>query len=463
MMDRLRSRIDLIPRVIATVLLAGPILLAACQTRSETGALGLSVDTSAASIAAVEATPALEEAAAYTAEEAYGFRKAMTIDNWDDGGPLMRYIFLNMGEFFNESVIHRTGPIAPLDYDLRDEIGEFETSSRLGEMSLDDYIHEAAVDGIVIVHRGKIVYEAYPKMRARDKHLLMSVSKGYASTLVAILEDRGLIDQNAAIETYLPELVGSGWEGVSVLDILDMASGIDCHESNKGSYSDPAECYYQYEASLGWLGATEATLESPYEYLATLQRHRPAGEAFEYSSPNTFILSWLIETVTGKTYVEVLSEEIWLKIGTESDGLLSSPRRGIPIAHGGISATLRDMARFGLLFTPSWNVVATGPVISPAYAEKIRSGGRPEIHDKGINANPAGLPVDGEMPRHNTYQWDLVMEDGDFFKGGYGGQGLYISPSRDIVVAYFGTFEVGGNTNQLDDVSRQISKSDLFD
>jgi hypothetical protein len=55
------------------------------------------------------------------------------------------------------------------------------------------------------------------------------------------------------------------------------------------------------------------------------------------------------------------------------------------------------------------------------------------------------------------------MEDGDFFKGGYGGQGLYISPSRDIVVAYFGTFEVGGDESQLDDISRQISKANLFD
>jgi CubicO group peptidase (beta-lactamase class C family) len=232
----------------------------------------------------------------------------------------------------------------------------------------------------------------------------MSVSKGYTSTLVAILEDRGLVDKNATIETYLPELIGSGWEGVSVLDILDMTSGIDCHESNKGSYSDPAECYYQYEASLGWLGATEATFDSPYEYLASLQSHRPAGEAFEYTSPNTFILSWLVERITGKTFVEVLSEEIWQRIGAESDGLLSSPRRGVPIAHGGISATLRDVARFGLLFTPSWNVVATEPVISPVYADKIQTGGRPEIHDKGINTNPDRLRVAGEMPRHNTYQ-----------------------------------------------------------
>ena len=95
----------------------------------------------------------IEEAPGYSAEEAYELRNALSIDNWDDGGPLMRYVFLNMGELFNQSVIHREGPIAPLAYELRPEIGNFKTSSRLGERPLDDYVRESAVDGIVIVHR----------------------------------------------------------------------------------------------------------------------------------------------------------------------------------------------------------------------------------------------------------------------------------------------------------------------
>ena len=242
-----------------------------------------------------------------------------------------------------------------------------------------------------------------------------------------------------------------------------MASGIDCHETNEGAYSDPQECYYQYEASLGWLGPTESTYNSPYEYIAGLRSHRPAGEAYEYTSPNTFVLSWLIERITGQTYAEVLSREIWQRIGTESDGLVSTPKQGIPIAHGGISATLRDVARFGLLFTPSWSRVTDVPLISQEYAEKIRAGGRSEIFDKGINTTAARMQVDGEMPRHSTYQWDFVMDDGDFFKGGYGGSGLYVSPSRDLVIAFFGTFESGGPSNELKQISRQLAASGLFD
>ena len=55
------------------------------------------------------------------------------------------------------------------------------------------------------------------------------------------------------------------------------------------------------------------------------------------------------------------------------------------------------------------------------------------------------------------------MKDGDFYKGGFSGQGLYISPSCNLVIAFFGTADDNGVSNELDDISRQISKSGLFD
>ncbi|MGI9263111.1 MAG: serine hydrolase, partial [Woeseiaceae bacterium] len=70
--------------------------------------------------------------------------------------------------------------------------------------------------------------------------------------------------------------------------------------------------------------------------------------------------------------------------------------------------------------------------------------------------------VDGEMPRHNSYQWDFVMDDGDFFKGGFGGQGLYISPSRDLVIAFFGTFDADEKGHEMTRIARQLAKSGLF-
>lgn len=395
----------------------------------------------------------------YTLEEANAFRQQWTLDNWDEGGPLMRYVFLNMPEFWNHSLIDRGGPVRELPESLRDDVAGFMTTTDAGEMTLQQYVDSSTVNGAIVVHEGRIVFESYPRMLPSDRHLLMSVSKPFASTLIAILEDRELIDVGRPVDSYPPELGDSGWAGVTVLYVLDMASGIGCLELEEGAYSDPATCYYHYEAALGWLPPTEEPVGDPFAYIASLQPHRPAGEAYEYTSPDTFVLGWLVERITERTLADVLSSEIWQRVGAGSDAIIAAPKRGVPIIHGGISATLRDVARFGLLFTPSGRGDVQ-PVISDTYLDKIRDGGRPEIF-RAARSDDAAF-IDGEPARHNSYQWDFVMEDGDLFKGGYGGQGLYISPSRDLVIAYFGTFDEHRNGHQMVHIARQLATSGLF-
>lgn len=404
--------------------------------------------------------PAFGDDKGYSLDEAEAFRNQWNMDNWDEGGPLMRYVFMNMSEFWNHSIINRGGLVRELPMAPRDDVATFMTTTQDGEITLTDYVNSSTVNGAMVLHKGRVVFEAYPNMRAKDKHNYMSVSKGFAATLIAKLEERELIDVGESIETYLPSLKGSGWEGVPVLDILDMASGIGCLEGDEDSYTNPDHCYYQFEASLGWVRPTAETPDSPHKYIARLASHRPAGEAYEYTSPNTFVLGWLAESVTGQSYADLLATEIWQKMGAESDGIIAAPRRGVPIAHGGISSNLRDMARFGLLFTPSGRG-GVHPVISDSYLEKIQKGGRPEVFNSGQEGD-ARL-VDGEPARHNTYQWDFVMDDGDFFKGGYGGQGLYISPSRDLVIAFFGTFDENRKGHEMTRIARQLAKSGLFD
>jgi hypothetical protein len=104
-----------------------------------------------------------------------------------------------------------------------------------------------------------------------------------------------------------------------------------------------------------------------------------------------------------------------------------------------INSTLRDLGRFGLLFTPSWQKVSDTRLVSEAYLKKIQHGGRPAIFDKAGMGSALMSALADDPPRHNTYQWDFVMPDGDFFKAGHNGQGLYISPARDLVVAFFGS------------------------
>ena len=398
-----------------------------------------------------------------SSEEVLKFHRQVDEINWQFGGENMHYNFLHRAEFLPHAIVYRGGEIARLDAAPRDDLRLFEVDSRFGRLPLDEYIKTAPVNGIIFLHHGRIIYERYPRMRPFDKHVLMSVSKVFVSTVIALLESRGQIDLRQPVEVVLPSLKGSAWEKTPVMDVLDMASGIDAPEVEEG-FTNPEHPYYQYEASLGWLPRTARTLDSTYQYVAGLQRKDAPGQRFEYTSVNTFLLAWLAESLTGLPLHEILSREIWGKVGAEGDALLAISKYGAPAAHGGLCATLRDVARFGLLFTAAGRSVHPEPVIPARVLAAIQHGGRPEIFDRGPTGQSILGDLHGEHPRHNVHQWDYVLEDGDFFKGGYGGQGLYISPVRDLVIAYLGTpFDEKMQTHELQWITRQLVKAGLFD
>ena len=377
----------------------------------------------------------------YTDEEVESFGSELDLVNWDDGGEISRFAFLNTSSFFPTATIDRPGALARLDYSPESAVSGYSVTLDGRILPFDEYVDEAALDGIVIVHRGKVAYEKYPRMRASDRHLLFSLSKVYVSTLVAILEDKGQVSADAPIDRYVPELASSGWSGVSVRNILDMASGIDSLEWIEGAYTDPHRKHYQYEASLGWLPKVDFHPESvhqgsTYAFLASLGRLTDPGERFEYVSVNSAVLGWMVEKLTGNSFAEVLSNEVWSRIGAEDDGLVTVNESGIAAVHGGMIGNLRDVARFGLSFTPSYTAVSPDRIVSDAYLRKIRSGGRPEL------MADSGYASQKPSPRYVSYQWQ-VYEDGSFFKGGFGGQGLYVDPAKDIVLAFVGTHGYG--------------------
>lgn len=380
------------------------------------------------------------------------------------GGNFTRYINSHMSEFWPHQVLSRNGAIRTLDYNLRADVGKFITSTVEGEIPLEEYMKSPLVDGMIILHKGKIVFEAYPHMKDYYKHHSFSVTKPYVSTIIGMLEREGKIDVHQPVSTYLTELKGTDWGAVPIIDVLDMSSGMGIDDNLFASI---------FFNENGWIG-NDKSKGGPAGQLAPMKKTGPSGQIYEYFSLNTEVLGWIIERITNRTAVELIEERIWQKMGAEFDALMFLPNSNDRMYMGGMSAALRDHARFGLLFTPSGRV-APYDFIPESYIQKIQKGGRPQIiknsgpidlfiYDDPITAEHL---VDGEAPRHSTYQWDVVMNDGDFFKEGGGGQGLYISPGRDLVIVYFGTrgFDEKGNIqlNNLHQIARQLAKSGLFD
>ena len=377
----------------------------------------------------------------------------VNLKNWDDGGDLSRFVYLHTSMVFPAADVRREGPVSVLRQKPDPGISAYQVHLADGRvMSFDQFVTRAAmVDGIVIIHKGRIVYEGYPHMDQSDKHLLFSVTKAYIGTLVGMLEADGSVNVSRPIEAYIPELNGTAWAGTSIRDILDMASGIDAPD---GDIENPKSQHYRLEASLGWLEMTPELPDSvksglTFDFLKTLGRASAPGKYFVYSSANTFVLAWLIEKITGRRVYDVLSERIWSKIGAESDAQFVVNRRGIAISHAGLVATVRDMARFGLLFTPSRNVVASRAII-PANLITALEKGRKELVRLRRKADGQSSEMFG------AYQWEEVTADAAFMKTGYAGQLLYVSPRKDLVVAYVGSEEFKDTHPTFNRVVRQV-------
>jgi CubicO group peptidase (beta-lactamase class C family) len=370
----------------------------------------------------------------FTKEEIYAFHKHIYEGgDWTVYGDTERYFYLNFSEIKNHSRILRSDTPKILEETPRDDVKNFITTSDLkkgGGLSLNDYVQQVEVNGLIIIHKGKIVFEGYPRMFPTDLHINMVITQVFVSTSIAILEDRGLIDTSKPIDHYFDALKNSGWEGVPVLDILAMSSGID---------RVPLETY---EVSF-----------DPIKDLATAKSAKPSGTEYQWSNADAMVLTLLVEKISGLTFRDFVEQEIWKKIGSEHSALLGINTNGTSISYAdGMSTTLRDLARFGLAFTPSGRKSAN-PIISDAHLSKIRD----------VNKNLKETSRNFKETIYSSYQWGAVFDDGDFYKGAHGGQGLYISPSKNLVIAFFGTSNTDRERSQLDVISRQLSKSGLFD
>ena len=366
------------------------------------------------------------------------------------------YSYLNLQEFMPHTVIRRDGPVTELEKSINATVGALHLENEKHErITFDDIVtsEESPVQGVMVVHRGRIAYENYPGMRSTDNHVWMSNAKIVAGLLIALFEEEGLIDSQEVISKYLPQTKGTAWESVKVIDVLNMQSGLDLEETpatRKGA--TPYSVFVASELGNPSLGDKVLTHD---EALLRIPKHSEPGQAFEYSSANTQLLCLLIEAVGNKRIGEIITERIWSHAGMTGDATLALSPQGNGIIHGLISSRLEDMAKYGLLHTPSWELIASKRVVPQTVLKKMQTSGVEENYLKGA-LGPRLTEEFRERPAFNSYQWDAVFADGDLYKSGMNGQGIYVSPAKDIVIVWFAT---GFTEIPMEAYSRVIAKT----
>jgi len=368
------------------------------------------------------------------------------------------YAWQNLSAFQYTMQIERNGPISALPEKINPKIGHI-TFTRPGKKpeTVDQHFDKSHMDALLVLHHGNVVYERYKTMRPFDKHQWFSCSKVVPGTMVELLALEGKIDLKKPVSDYVPKLKGSDWDKVTVEETLDMATGLDStehEEPNDDARSNPIRGWYKWAVSIGLFEDKDHLNQSPYDVLRNMKKVKPGHTAFEYNSINPFVLELIVNEVTGRTLNEVFGDRVWRKIGAQNDAFVGVTKYGLGNGWGFVNSTLRDMGRFAMIFTPSWNKVSKEKIIPDSLTEAIQHGGKPEIYLKGFVGREMQESFPDVKGLANRYQWDIVFPDGDFYKGGVGGQGIYVSPSTDAVVVWFST------GHELEEVAaRAIAKS----
>jgi CubicO group peptidase (beta-lactamase class C family) len=305
----------------------------------------------------------------------------VTLANWQDP-PFNRWAFRHMRELIPSQLIP-AGPPAPLPAAVPIsgpnsgsvsgaplDLGQPTVTRLDGRLAtVEDVLADTYTDAFMVLHDGQIVAERYyAGMTAGTPHLLMSVSKSILSCVVAVLTDRGLLDPHAPVTAYVPEVSDSGYAGATIRDLLDMRTGVAFRET----YTALDAEVRVMERSMGWRPALPGDPPGAYPYLATLGRAGPHGGEFTYRSADTDMLGWVCERASGTRVADLISAFVWQPIGAESDAEITCDPLGSAVSDGGISATARDLARFGQMLVDDG--LAQGRIVVPeAWLPDVRA------------------------------------------------------------------------------------------
>ena len=353
--------------------------------------------------------------------------------------PKLRWTVCHIRELMPTKQVSRgLGAPVPLEYALDDGIDAVTFTPMGGDkpMTWKEALAANYTDGMLVMHKGKIVYEHYTGCLAQaGKHAAMSMTKSMTGLLAEILVAEGTLDDKVPVATIIPELAGSAFADATVRQVMDMTTGLAYSED----YANPKADIWVYSAAANPM-PKPADYKGPvgyYEYLQTVKKEGKHGEAFGYKTINSDALGWIISRVSGKSVTELLSERIWSRMGAEQDGYFTVDGIGTPFAGGGLSAGLRDLGRIGQLMLNKGEI--NDERLFPAtVADNIRAGGDKAAFEKAGYKSLAGGSYRGMW-------WVFHNDHGAYAARGVHGQTIYIDPTAGMVIVRFSSHPVAKN------------------
>ncbi|MCY4356322.1 MAG: serine hydrolase [Gammaproteobacteria bacterium] len=331
--------------------------------------------------------------------------------------------FMAMGHVLDTNKVRSSPQSQPLPGSaLGIELPEtFTTEDK--ELSTAQFLKQTGCNGLLVLHNGKIVYEHYSQgMKPGIIQMSFSVTKSITSAAVGLAIRDGLIGNvEDDVVKYLPDLAGSGYDGVTVEQCLEMSSGTDFLEDyEQGKPSDMPKFQKHF------------ALKKPFiDFIRQVGRHpdREAGKFNGYNSLDAQVAGMCVSAaLKGKCLSQYFAEELWSKIGAEDDAKWLIDGKGMEMTAGGLCASLRDLGKFGQL-----------------YLQKGRWGDRQILPEEWVSYSTTphaphlmpGIRENSVKPWGYGYLWwtPEFRYGEDYFASGIYNNYVYVNPLKRMVIS----------------------------
>jgi len=323
--------------------------------------------------------------------------------------------FRNIDRIFPTHIVKHGNYIYPLSESEKPLLNlKFRSADK--EYDLYDYLSLNHVTGLLIIKDGEIIKEIYQNGNTeKTRWMSMSIVKSITATLIgAAIKDGYIKSIDEPIVNYLPELQSSAYDGVTIRNLLQMASGVKWNET----YTDPnSDRRHLLNAQISQEAGSTLRL------MTTLPKAAPVGSVWNYSTGETQVAGALLRAAVKKPLSDYLSEKIWSKYGMQSDATwwLESPN-GLEIGGSGLSATLRDYGRFGL-FLLNGGKIGNESILPDGW-----------LQDATTSKLVGSKTVDyGYMLWPIPHSYGLIHHSA-FEARGIFGQHIYVNPKQNIVI-----------------------------
>jgi CubicO group peptidase (beta-lactamase class C family) len=299
------------------------------------------------------------------------------------------------------------------------------TDSDDSSCGLNAWLTNSNTDACILLHDGKIAHEWYATDYDNKKpHIIFSVSKSLTAILSGILNDKGLLDFTKPVTDYIPELVRSGYSDCLVSHILDMTVALRFEES----YLDTTGQFAKYRQSTGWNPVGSGATMYLKEFLCQLQRgDGEHGAVFNYMSPNSDVLGWLVERATNLSLADALSKFLFQPIEATGSSYITVDAEGTPRAAGGICSTAQDLVKIGELMRNRGRS-GTKQVVSESWVNDTLNNGSFEAWNKGSFSQM----IAGGRYHNKWYQCRNPSRA--FCAIGIHGQWIYVDPEHKTTI-----------------------------